>query len=181
MTHFEKKVSETEIFKGQVFTVTVDKARLENDSLATREIVHHNGGACVVPLSAEGDVYLVRQYRYAFGEELWELPAGKIEPGEDPFETAKRELAEECGLAAARFVDLGLFYPTVGYCTEIIYTWLAQDLSECEANPDEDEFLSLEKLPLATAVQMVMDGRIRDGKTVAGILKVDALLRAGKL
>ena len=123
----------------------------------------------------------VRQYRYALGQELWELPAGKLEPGEEPFEAAKRELAEECGLTADRFVDLQPFYPTVGYCSEVIYTWLATGLHPVPMHLDEGEFLTPEKVPFAEALAMVLDGRIRDGKTVAGLLKVQALRAAGKL
>ena len=123
----------------------------------------------------------MRQYRYALGQELWELPAGKLEPGEEPFEAAKRELAEECGLTADRFVDLQPFYPTVGYCSEVIYTWLATGLHPVPMHLDEGEFLTPEKVPFAEALAMVLDGRIRDGKTVAGLLKVQALRAAGKL
>ena len=130
-----------------------------------------------VALTDRDEIYLVRQYRYALGQELWELPAGKLEKGEDPFEAAKRELAEECGLVAEHYTDLGEFYPTVGYCSEIIYTWMATGLTPCAMHLDEDEFLTPENLPFAEAVAMVLDGRIKDGKTVAAILKIDALRR----
>lgn len=177
MSHSETQLESCTVFEGRVITVTFDKVRLENGAEGTREVVHHHGGACIAALTDRDEIYLVRQYRYALGQELWELPAGKLEKGEDPFEAAKRELAEECGLVAEHYTDLGEFYPTVGYCSEIIYTWMATGLTPCAMHLDEDEFLTPEKLPFAEAVAMVLDGRIKDGKTVAAILKIDALRR----
>ena len=181
MSHSEKQLTSRTVFEGRVFTVTLDRVELENGAESTREVVHHHGGACIAALTDAGEIYLVRQFRYALGQELWELPAGKLEKGEDPFAAAQRELAEECGLVARHFTDLGEFYPTVGYCSEIIYTWLATGLSPCPMHLDEDEFLTPEKLPLDEAVAMALDGRIKDGKTVAALLKIDALRRQGKL
>ena len=175
--HFEKMLTSEVLFEGRVVTLTKDTALLENGKTATREVVHHHGGACIVPYFEDGTICMVRQFRYAMQQELWELPAGKLEKGEDPFEAAKRELAEECGLVAEHYTDLGEFYPTVGYCSEIIYTWMATGLTPCAMHLDEDEFLTPEKLPFAEAVAMVLDGRIKDGKTVAAILKIDALRR----
>ena len=181
MAHFEKTLNSDTRFEGRVFTVTVDKVELENGRTSTREVVHHHGGACIAALTENDEIYLVRQFRYAFGQELWELPAGKLEKGEDPFEAARRELGEECGLTAQRFVDLGPVYPTVGYCSEIIYCWAATGLSPCGMHLDEDEFLTPEKVPFHKAVEMVLSGEIRDGKTVAALLKIRALRDAGKL
>ncbi|GKI13542.1 NUDIX hydrolase [Oscillospiraceae bacterium] len=175
MSHFERTLSRETVYGGRVFTVTRDQVELENGQTSVREIVHHHGGACVAALTGQDEVYLVRQFRYAFGEELWELPAGKLEPGEDPFEAAQRELGEECGLIARRYTDLGAFYPTVGYCSEVIYTWLATDLSPCAMHLDEDEFLTPEKVPFETAVDMVFTGEIKDGKTIAALLKIKTL------
>ena len=179
--HMEKTLSVQEIFQGRVVRLTVDKVELENGNTSTREIVHHRGGACIAALTEDNELYLVRQYRYALGQELWELPAGKLEAGEDPFEAAKRELEEECGVQADEFVDLQPFYPTVGYCSEIIYTWLARGLHPVPMHLDEDEFLTPVKMPLDKVYQMVLNGEIRDGKTVAGVLKIKALLDAGRL
>lgn len=172
MAHFEKKISEKVIYEGRVITLTTDEALLENGKIAPREVVHHPGGACVAALTDDNEVYLVRQFRYAVNEELWELPAGKLEKGEDPFEAAKRELSEEVGVIAERYIDLGTFYPTVGYCSEVIHCWAAKGLHTVPLHPDEDEFLTPCKLPLDKAVQMVLDGEIRDGKTVAMLLKL---------
>ena len=176
MAHYEKRLEGETIYQGKVFRVERDKVELENGNTSIREIVRHNGGACIAALSDEDEVYMVRQFRYAFGKELWELPAGKLEPGEDPFEAAKRELAEEAGLTARHYTDLGVFYPTVGYCTEIIYTWAATGLEPVPQHLDEDEFLDVHKLPFDQVLQMVLDNTIRDSKTVAAVLRY-ALMR----
>ncbi|HIY11319.1 MAG TPA: NUDIX hydrolase [Candidatus Anaerofilum excrementigallinarum] len=181
MAHYEKRLEGETIYQGKVFRVERDKVELENGNTSIREIVRHNGGACIAALSDEDEVYMVRQFRYAFGKELWELPAGKLEPGEDPFEAAKRELAEEAGLTARHYTDLGVFYPTVGYCTEIIYTWAATGLEPVPQHLDEDEFLTVYKIPLQKALEMVYSGEIQDGKTALGILKLADLRRQGKL
>ena len=107
--------------------------------------------------------------------------AGKLEAGEDPFEAAKRELEEECGLTAEHYTSLGEFYPTVGYDTEVIYTWVATGLKETHMHLDADEFLTPDRVPLQKAYEMVMSGEIKDGKTVAGVLKLKALLDEGRL
>ena len=181
MAHTETMLESKEIFNGRVIRVTVDKVQLEDGTTSTREIVHHHGGACILPVDADGSVTMVRQFRYAFGEEIWELPAGKLEADEDPFEAAKRELSEECGLTADHYTPLGEFYPTVGYDTEIIYMWVATGLHTTQMHLDDDEFLTPDRIPLAKAYEMVMSGEIKDGKTIAGILKLKALLAEGKL
>ena len=179
MAHFETTQSRREVFRGKVFTVTVDQALLENGRTAEREVVHHNGGACIAALMRDGRVYLVRQFRYPFGREVWELPAGKLEAGEAPLAAAKRELEEECGLAADHWRDLHPIWPTVAYCSEVIHTYLATGLRPVPMHLDEDEFLTPQALPLDEAVAMVLDGRIVDGKTGAALLKVQALRGAG--
>ncbi|MFR9067781.1 MAG: NUDIX domain-containing protein [Faecalibacterium prausnitzii] len=118
--HFEKTLSSETLFEGRVITLTKDTALLENGKTATREVVHHHGGACILPYFADGTICMVRQFRYAMQQQLWELPAGKLEKGEDPFAAAKRELEEECGLTADNYISLGEFYPTVGYDTEVM-------------------------------------------------------------
>lgn len=179
--HNEDRVSSKTIFEGKVITLTLDEARLENGKIATREVVHHGGGAAVVALNDKGEVALVRQYRYAVARQLVELPAGKIEAGEDPRETALRELGEEAGVAAAHFTAFGSVLPTCAYCTEEIYIYLATGLSRVERNLDEDEFLDVFWLPLDEAVEQVMDGRIIDAKTCSGLLRAKLLLDAGKI
>lgn len=179
MAHFEKRLSRETIFTGHVISVTVDAVELENGYTSTREVVHHHGGAGVAALNEAGEIYLVRQYRYALDRELIEIPAGKLEPGEDPFETAKRELGEEAGLVADEYRDLGFIIPTCGYCTEIIYLYAAKGLAPVRQHLDPDEFLSVFTMPLDEAVQRVLSGEITDSKTVAAILKVKALRDAG--
>lgn len=172
MAHVEKYISGETMFDGKILRVTVDTVELENGKHAKREVVHHHGGSGVVALTDRDEVYLVRQFRYAFGQELLEIPAGKLEPGEEPLPAAQRELMEECGLTADKYIDLNPIYPSVGYDNEVIYMYLATGLHETQANPDEDEFLDLIKMPLEDALEMIKNGQIKDAKTVAALLKV---------
>ncbi len=171
MPHTETMLESKEIFNGRVIRVTLDKVQLEDGTTSTREVVHHHGGACVLPVDADGNVTMVRQFRYALGEELWELPAGKLEAGEDPFEAAKRELSEECGLTADTYTELGVVYPTVGYDSERIYLWAAEGLHTVGQHLDAGEFLDVVKMPFAQALGLVMDGIIKDSKTQVALLK----------
>lgn len=171
MPHTETMLESKEIFNGRVIRVTLDKVQLEDGTTSTREVVHHHGGACVLPVDADGNVTMVRQFRYALGEELWELPAGKLEAGEDPFEAAKRELGEECGLTADTYTELGVVYPTVGYDSERIYLWAAEGLHTVGQHLDAGEFLDVVKMPFAQALGLVMDGIIKDSKTQIALLK----------
>ncbi len=171
MPHTEAMLESKEIFNGRVIRVTLDKVQLEDGTASTREVVHHHGGACVLPVDADGNVTMVRQFRYALGEELWELPAGKLEAGEDPFEAAKRELSEECGLTADTYTELGVVYPTVGYDSEKIYLWAAEGLHTVDQHLDAGEFLDVVKMPFAQALGLVMDGTIKDSKTQVALLK----------
>ena len=177
MAHTETMLESREIFNGRVIRVTVDKVQLEDGTTSTREIVHHHGGACVLPVDADGSVTMVRQFRYAFGEEIWELPAGKLEADEDPIEAAKRVLSEECGLTADTFIDLGVVYATVGYDSEKIYLWAATGLHSTAQHLDAGEFLDVVKMPFDEALGLVMDGTIKDSKTQVALLKY-AQLRA---
>ena len=176
MEHYEKTLEVQEVYHGKILRLTRDLVELENGKTAFREIVHHHGGAGVVAMTEAREIYMVRQFRYAFGQELLEIPAGKLEKGENPREAALRELKEECGLQAEEVRDLGPIYPTVGYDSEIIHLFLATGLSPVQGTPDEDEFLTVEKWPLKTLVEKVMTGDIRDGKTVAAILKTWLLI-----
>ena len=178
---YEEMLASKELYKGRVFTVTLDEARLENGRSVPREVVHHPGGAAVVALNEKGEVALVRQYRYAAGKELLEIPAGKMEPGEDPRETALRELREEAGLAAEHFSEFGRIIPTGAYCSEVIYIFLATELSPVPQNLDPDEFLSVFWMDLDEAVRLVLSGEIDDAKTVSALLRVKMLLDKGEL
>ena len=179
--HFEKTIDSKLIYTGHVITVTQDTALLENGETALRDVVHHHGGACILPYFEDGTICMVRQFRYAMQQELWELPAGKLEAGEDPFEAAKRALTEECGVTADEYIPLGQIYPTVGYDTEVIDIWAARGLHPAPMHLDADEFLTPERVPLDKAFDMVLSGEIKDAKTVAGILKFKALLATGRI
>ena len=168
----EQKLSSEEIYHGRILHVTRDTVRIENGTEALREVVHHPGGACVVPLTADGRVIMVRQFRYPYLEETLEIPAGKLEYGEDPLACAERELSEEAGASADALESLGCLYPTPAYDTEIIYMYLARNIRQEQAQHlDPDEFLDIVQLSLAEAVAMVMRGEIRDAKTQTALLK----------
>ena len=177
MEHTEKTLSENTIFTGRIITVKQRQVQLENGRQRSRELVLHPGGAAVLPVDEDNNVYLIRQFRAPFGRTVLEIPAGKLEKGEDPLAAAKRELAEETGFSAAHYFSLGRMWPTVGFCDEIIHIYMAAGLTKGEIHPDEDEFISLEKYPLETAWNMCMDGSITDGKTLTAILKAARLLK----
>ena len=142
-----------------------------------REIVHHRGAVCVIPVTDDGDVVCVRQFRYAHGEALLEIPAGKLEISDtDPEEAAKRELEEETGAKCKELKYLGKLYTSPAIFTEVIHMYLATGLTFGETHPDEDEFVTTVKMPFETAYNMCMDGTIKDGKTLVAILKAKELL-----
>ncbi len=172
---WEKTLEVKEIFKGKILDVTHEKVELENGSTSYRELVHHNGGVCVVPLTDNGEVIMVEQFRYPFKEVLTEIPAGKLEKGEDPRVCGIRELKEEVGAQAAEFIYLGRLYPTVAYDTEIIYMYLAKGLSFGDQKLDEGEFLELKKVPLEEAYRLAVMNKLPDSKTQIAIMKTYAL------
>ncbi len=171
MIAIEKTIDSKQIFKGRVLEFKLDTVELPDGSTASRELVCHPGGVAVVPVDNEGYVYLVRQYRKPYDEAVLEIPAGKRDLGEEPLVGAKRELAEETGLVAEEYIDLGKFYPTPGYTDEVIYLYLAKNLKQGEAHPDEDEYVEEEKIHIDTLVDMIMNNEIKDGKTIAAVLK----------
>ena len=176
MDYTEKTLSRKDIFSGRIVTLHVDQVSLIDGSVSEREIVEHDGGVTVIPVDDEGNVYCVRQFRYAFGEHILETPAGKLEKGEDPFACAVRELSEETGFTAESFMCLGEFYPSPGYCKEKLYAYLATGLKKGEAHLDEGEFLDVVKYPLDTLVEMAMNNEIYDAKTIIAILKAKRYL-----
>ena len=176
----EATVSSEEIFHGKIVHLFRDQVRLPNGKITTREVMRHPGAAAVVPLTEEGNVILVRQYRYPFAQVMLEIPAGKLDPGEDPLVCARRELTEETGYEAEEFVSLGVFYPSVAVMDEQIHLYLARKLTFRATNPDADEFLNVEQRPLSEMVEAVMRGGVPDGKTQAAILKAWYLLQSQK-
>lgn len=176
----EKTIDKKTVFTGRIVTVRTDKAELEDGTVADRELVIHSGGVCVVPLTKEGEVIMVRQFRYAFGEPLLEIPAGKLEPGEEHRSAGLRELKEETGAECESFVYLGVCYPSVAYLTEKIHMYLARGLEFGETSPDEGEFLDIIRIPLDEAVKMVLDNKIPDAKTQIALLKTKAIIDGEK-
>jgi len=172
----EKTVSSEKIFDGKILHIRRDVALLPDGQEAVREVVDHPGGVCVLALDGENQALLVRQFRYPYMQELRELPAGKLEYGEDPREAALRELREETGATPGEFRSLGELYPSPGYCGEIIHMYLARDLTFGESSLDEDEFLNVERIPFEELVEQVLQGEIRDAKTIAAVLKGKLLL-----
>lgn len=172
----EKRLSGETVFDGKIMHVRRDIVQLSDGSEAFREVVDHSGGVCVLALDNEGRVLLVSQFRYPHEKVLREIPAGKLEPGEDPAQAARRELKEETGAVAARWESLGEIYPTPAYCGEIIRMYMARELTFGETNLDEGEFLEVERVDFDVLVGQVLSGEIRDAKTVAAVLKAKLLL-----
>ncbi len=177
----EKGISQSYKYRGRIVNMRVDEALLPDGTVALREVVEHNGGVCIVALTDEDEIYLVRQFRYPYSEVIYEIPAGKRDGDEDPLMGAVRELKEETGTTAEKIIPIGQLYPSPGYCGEVIYMFAATGLSEGEKQLDEDEFLEAEKLPFKRVVDMIMSGEIKDAKTQAAVLKVAELRRRGEL
>lgn len=165
----EQFVSGEEVFRGGFLRLHRDVVRLPDGSQAVREYVRHPGAVAIVALTGEGAVVLERQHRYPLGRDFVEIPAGKLEPDEAHLETAKRELLEETGYAAAEWTRLGLIHNAIGYSDEGIELWLATGLEKREANLDAGEFLEVFSLPFEEALAMAADGRISDAKTIIGL------------
>lgn len=163
-------------YKGLIINTSLDRVVLQNGEHSLREVVEHPGGVTIIPIDENGYVYCVRQFRYAVGEHLLEVPAGKLEPGEDPMTCAIRELSEETGISAEEYIDLGKMYPSPGYCKETLYIFMARKLSFGEAHPDENEFLDVEKIHIDELYRAVTSNEISDAKTIVAIMKAKALL-----
>ncbi|MFZ1536147.1 MAG: NUDIX hydrolase [Chromatiaceae bacterium] len=164
------------LFRGRVISLTQERVRLPNGHEAELEIVHHPGGAAVVALDQTGQVCLLRQYRYATGGWLWELPAGKIDNEEPPAQTARRELVEEAGREAADWRDLGCMHSSPGIFTEVVYLYLAQNLTPVGLGHEQEEVIEIHWLPLSQALEWCLDGTISDAKTLIGLFRAWALL-----
>ncbi|MBD5132905.1 MAG: NUDIX hydrolase [Clostridiales bacterium] len=173
----EKTLASEQIFDGVLLKVYRDEVELADGGTSIREFVHHPGGVAAVALDGEGNVYLERQFRYPYHKVVTEIPAGKLEPGEDPFEAIRRELKEEIGAEAGRWDALGYVMPSVGYTDEMLYLYLARDLTFGERHLDRDEFLEPFKLPFAEALARSADGRINDAKTMCALFRADKLMR----
>lgn len=176
----EKKLSSRAAYRGGLLQVNEDEVELPDGGRARREYVVHPGAALILPLFDDGSVLLERQYRYPAGSHFYELPAGKFDPGEAPLETARRELMEETGYAAAEWRALGRLFPCIGYSNEVIEFFLARKLEQRGApRLDEGEFLETLRLPLQEAVDWVRSGRINDAKTMLGLLMAEKVISEG--
>lgn len=169
MDMIEKTVKTNYVYQGKILSLRNDDALLSDGTPCKREIVEHSGGACVLYVE-NGCVLLVKQYRYAYGEILYELPAGKLEKGEDPALTAIRELEEETGIKTTEVELLFIDYPSPGYTNEKIYIYQAKNGIKTAQRLDEGEFLAVERVPLEKAKKMLYSGEIKDGKTVIALL-----------
>mgnify|MGYP001215899668 CR=1 FL=1 len=177
----EKTLSSNLAYQAKIFRVTKDTALIEDGTEAVRDVVHHSGGVCVVPLTDRGTVLMVKQYRYPMHEITWEIPAGKIEPGEDHYACGLRELREEAGCTCKNYTYLGKLYPTPAYDTEVIHMYLARKLSAPEEQDlDDGEFLDVIEIPLSDAIDMIMNGKIHDAKTQIALLKTWVLMQQCK-
>ena len=178
MKFFEKQLETETVYEGRIVDIKRDVVLLQNGNEADREVVLHPGGVGIIPVTHDGKVLMVRQFRYPMEEELLEVPAGKLDSGEDPLECAVRELSEETGCTAGRYVDLGKIYPSPGFCRETLYLYLALDLSYGEMHLDENELLSVEAIELDKLVDMIMANELYDAKSIIAIMKAKKYLES---
>ena len=178
----EKQIKKEYAYKGRIINLRKDTALLPNGKEAVREVIEHLGGVCVAALDQNNNVLMVKQYRYPYGEELLEIPAGKRDSAdEEPLICGKRELKEETGATAENYYFLGKLYPSPGYCGEVIWMYAATGLSFGKDNLDEDEFLTVERIPLEELTEKILNGEITDAKTQAAVLKLKILYDLGKI
>ncbi|NEU30816.1 NUDIX hydrolase [bacterium LRH843] len=177
---YEKTTKVTEIFKGNVIKVQVEEVELPNGKTGTREIVKHPGAVAILPITKEGKLVLVRQYRKALDKTIVEIPAGKLEKNEEPLQSAKRELQEETGYLAGKLEYIVSFYTSPGFANELIYFYIAEELEEGPSRLDEDEFLDVMEVSLQEAEEMIRNEIIHDAKTLFAVeyLKVKKLAMA---
>lgn len=166
------------IYTGRVVTLNVDSVELPNGASVDLEIIRHPGAAAIVPLKDEGTVVLIRQFRHAAGGFIYEIPAGKLSPGEEPLACAGRELEEEIGYRAATFELLTSIFTAPGFCDEVIHVYKGTGLTKGTQNLDHDEILDVIEMPLERAIAQIQDGTIRDAKTIVGLQAVFLQTRA---
>ncbi|MGN0148656.1 MAG: NUDIX domain-containing protein [Clostridia bacterium] len=176
MNFEEKTISSESIYDGKIIKVRKEKVELPDGKTASRELIAHPGGVGVIAVDDEGKVFMVSQYRIAAKSMMLEIPAGKLEYGEDPLECGKRELIEETGYKAEEFIHLGAYYATPGYCEEVLNIYLAKGLEFVGQHLDEGEFLNVSRHSLDELYEMVMNNEIYDAKTAVAILKAKAIL-----
>ncbi len=178
MSKFEEKTIFSEnIFKGKLLDVRKDTVTLPNNEMGFREWIKHHGASCSVTLLSENKIILLKKYRYPIREETIEIPAGKIDSGEDPEKCAYRELEEETGYKAKELTLLTSFYPAIGFANEKIWIYLAKNLVKSNSNTDKDEFVETISVDLNIALDMVAQGMIKDSKTIIGLMWLDKYLK----
>ena len=177
MELMEKTVSTETVYEGIIVNIRRDKAELIDGRITNREVVVHPGGVCVFALDNEGNVIMVRQYRYPMGEVVLELPAGKLEKGEDPSDSGLRELAEETGLEPKTYLSMGCSFSSPGIMTEKIHYFFATDLVQGPVHPDDGEFLEVVRVPLEKLEELAKKGEIKDAKTLIGLFKARMLMQ----
>jgi ADP-ribose pyrophosphatase len=170
-------VTVRKVYEGKVLRLNIERVTLPNGAVAELEIAHHPGGACIVALDRDGCVCLLRQFRHAAGGWITELPAGKLDEQEPPLDCARRELAEETGMTAGQWDDLGHFFSSPGVFTEVIHVFLARGLTPCDSAPEQHEVFEAHWLPLEQALAQASDGRLQDAKTITGLLWAATRLR----
>ena len=166
----QRQISTELIHKGRIIEIRKDRVQLPDGHVVMRDVVLHPGAVVVLAVTADGRIPFVRQYRYAAGEELLELVAGTVEPGENIAVTAGRELQEEAGYKAGKLTKLGEFYSAPGFCSELLHLYLAEELTESRLPGDEDEQIEVEMLTLQEAFDLARTGKIKDAKTLAGLM-----------
>ena len=166
----EDKISSTQIFSGKLIDLYLDNVRLPNGKKSTREWIDHPGAVCLIPILDNGNILLIRQFRYGPREEFIEIPAGKIDKNEDPLKCGLRELEEETGYKSNKLTFLTNIHPAIGFSNEKMWMYLAEKLELSKKKLDEDEFLELLPTPLNQAIEWVFSGKITDVKTIIGIM-----------
>ena len=177
--HTEPTVESKVIYKGRIVNLRVDTVELHTGRLTTREIAEHGDSVCVVPVDSDGSVLLVRQYRKPAEASLLEIPAGGMDPGESPHDTVLRELQEEIGYTAANIRPLSSFWVSPGWCTEFMYSYLATGLSPAKLAADDDENITVERVPLGDIPMLIQSGEIRDAKSILSLVMALNLVNPG--
>ena len=172
----ETQKSSEKIFSGKLIDLYFDHVELPNGKSSTREWINHPGAVCIIPILPDGNLCLIRQYRYGPRDEFIEIPAGKLDTGEDPLVCANRELQEETGYIAGKLTFLTNIYPAIGFSNEKMWMYLAEDLQLSNQSLDQDEFLELLPLSLVEAIDLIKQGKITDVKTIVGVLWLDRFL-----
>jgi ADP-ribose pyrophosphatase len=173
--------SKTTLYEGRVFKLLRENVTLNNGVTVDLDVIHHPGASAMIPMSGDDNVILIKQYRHAIGDFIWEIPAGTLDPNETPLECAKRELIEETGFSANTWQKLGEITPLPGYSNERIHMFLAADLVPAEQDLDKDEMLDVHEVSLGKAVEMIHEGAIQDSKTIAGLFMTTKWLRQRQL